>query len=95
MKQVMNWVIQQANQNNEIWLLIPARTDTQYFRRLISELGYKISIIFITGRLKFNDAKNGAPFPSMFVIISNKITFPQSFTVMNEKEFLEDFENYY
>lgn len=50
-------------------LLIPARTDTQYFHDFIYR---KAEIRFIRGRLKFTDeegnAKQSAPFPSMVVI---------------------------
>lgn len=46
--------------------LIPARTDTRWFHDLV--LPYASEIRFIKGRLKFGDAKNSAPFPSMLVI---------------------------
>lgn len=46
-------------------MLIPARTDTSYFHEYIYN---KSEIRFIRGRLKFNDGKQGAPFPSMLVI---------------------------
>lgn len=46
-------------------MLIPARTDTSYFHDYIYG---KAEIRFIRGRLKFNDGKQGAPFPSMVVI---------------------------
>lgn len=46
--------------------LIPARTDTKWFHELC--LPYAKEIRFIKGRLKFGDAKNSAPFPSMLVI---------------------------
>lgn len=45
--------------------LLPARTDTRWFHDFI--LG-KAEIRFIRGRLKFGDAKNSAPFPSMIVV---------------------------
>lgn len=45
--------------------LLPARTDTRYFHEYIYG---KAEIRFIKGRLKFGDAKNSAPFPSMIVI---------------------------
>ena len=48
-----------------IVMLIPARTDTSYFHDYIY---HKAEIRFIRGRLKFNDGKQGAPFPSMLVI---------------------------
>lgn len=46
-------------------MLIPARTDTQWFHKWIYG---KAKIIFLKGRLKFGGAKNAAPFPSMLVI---------------------------
>ena len=46
-------------------MLIPARTDTSYFHDYIYG---KSEIRFIRGRLKFNDGKQRAPFPSMVVI---------------------------
>ena len=46
-------------------MLIPARTDTTYFHSYIYNYA---EIRFIKGRLKFNDGKQGAPFPSMIVI---------------------------
>lgn len=45
--------------------LLPARTDTRYFHDYIYN---KSEIRFIKGRLKFGDAKNSAPFPSMVVV---------------------------
>ena len=46
--------------------LIPARTDTRWFHDIV--LPQAKEIRFIKGRLKFGDAKNSAPFPSMLVI---------------------------
>jgi site-specific DNA-methyltransferase (adenine-specific) len=46
--------------------LIPARTDTRWFHEIC--LPFAKEIRFIKGRLKFGDAKNSAPFPSMLVI---------------------------
>ena len=46
--------------------LIPARVDTKWFHSLC--LPHAREIRFIKGRLKFGDAKNCAPFPSMIVI---------------------------
>ena len=45
--------------------LLPARTDTKWFHDYIYN---KAEIRFIKGRLKFGQAKNSAPFPSMIVI---------------------------
>jgi len=46
--------------------LIPARTDTRWFHDIV--LKNAVEIRFIKGRLKFGDATNSAPFPSMLVI---------------------------
>ena len=48
-------------------MLMPARTDTRYFHDYIYQKE-NVEIRFIKGRLKFGDAKNSAPFPSMVVI---------------------------
>ena len=49
----------------DVVMLIPARTDTRWFHDYIYG---KAEIRFIKGRLKFNDRKSNAPFPSMVVI---------------------------
>lgn len=46
--------------------LIPARTDTKWFHQVV--LPFASEIRFIPGRLKFGDATNSAPFPSMIVV---------------------------
>mgnify|MGYP003394350438 CR=1 FL=1 len=46
--------------------LLPARTDTRWFHDIV--LPEAKEIRFVRGRLKFGDATNGAPFPSMVVI---------------------------
>lgn len=46
--------------------LIPARTDTRWFHEIVLPKAQEIR--FIKGRLKFGDATNSAPFPSMVVI---------------------------
>lgn len=47
-------------------MLIPARTDTSYFHDYIYHKAREIR--FIRGRLRFGNAKNSAPFPSMVVV---------------------------
>lgn len=54
--------------NRNIVMLIPARTDTKYFHRYIAPYA---EVRFIKGRLKFND-KGSAPFPSIVVIYGGK-----------------------
>jgi site-specific DNA-methyltransferase (adenine-specific) len=46
-------------------MLIPARTDTRAFHEYIY---HKAEIRFVKGRLKFGNAQNSAPFPSMVVV---------------------------
>ena len=45
--------------------LIPSRTDTKWWHEYIMQAN---EIRFIKGRLKFDDQKNSAPFPSAIVI---------------------------
>jgi site-specific DNA-methyltransferase (adenine-specific) len=52
--------------NTKVVMLIPARTDTKYFHEYIYHKAADIR--FIKGRLKFGNAQNSAPFPSMIVI---------------------------
>ena len=49
--------------------LIPARTDTRWFHEIVLPKAKEIR--FIRGRLKFGDAVNSAPFPSMIVVFEN------------------------
>lgn len=49
-------------------LLIPSRTDTKWFHTYILPFA---EIRFIPGRLRFNGAKDRAPFPSMICVFKN------------------------
>lgn len=61
------WIIEQAKQGCDIYLLMPTRTDTRYFKALFD---YGIDeIIFIHKRLRYNDSKT-APFNSMVLHIN-------------------------
>ena len=51
--------------NTLVVMLIPSRTDTRYFHDFILN---RSEIRFIRGRLRFGDADQNAPFPSMVVI---------------------------
>lgn len=68
-RQIKDWVKKAYEESQKddttVVMLIPARTDTIYFHEYIY---HKAEIRFIKGRLKFGDAKNAAPFPSMVVI---------------------------
>jgi site-specific DNA-methyltransferase (adenine-specific) len=46
--------------------LLPSRTDTGYFHDFI--YGKAREIRFVRGRLRFNESKSAAPFPSMIVV---------------------------
>lgn len=53
--------------------LVPARTDTRWFHDHLWDADTHqcrpgIELRFIRGRLKFGEAENGAPFPSMVVV---------------------------
>ena len=68
-RQIKYWVKkayeESQKDNTKVVMLIPARTDTIYFHEYIY---HKAEIRFIKGRLKFGNAKNSAPFPSMVAI---------------------------
>lgn len=60
---VLRWLTATENRSaNHLALLVPARTDTQWFEPLF---GYPMC--FLSGRLHFSDADNGATFPTMIV----------------------------
>lgn len=50
--------------------LLPARTDRPWFHRILAEQR-RCEIWFARGRLRFGDAANDAPFPSVIVIFRN------------------------
>ena len=62
---VGEWVKRCCEHKGVSVMLLPARTDTKWFHDYIYG---KNEIRFIRGRLKFNNIKNSAPFPSMIVI---------------------------
>lgn len=71
-RDIGKWVkkaYEESHSGNVIVLLIPARTDTNYFHDYIYG---KAQIRFIRGRLRFTDQNgksgNPTPFPSMIVI---------------------------
>ena len=82
---VTKWIIDQVRRNNLVFLLIPARTDTKYFHELIR---YNPTLFFIQGRLKFNESKNPAPFPSI-IMAFNEIATSQIYMSISIDEFIE------
>lgn len=70
---INKWVdksIEEAKKNKVVIMLLPARTDTQWFKKIWNA---GCAIMFIEGRLHFNDSAS-APFPSMFVKVHLKET---------------------
>lgn len=69
-RQIYDWVKKCYQESRKpgttVVMLIPARTDTRYFHEFIYHKAREIR--FIKGRLRFGNAKNAAPFPSMIVI---------------------------
>ena len=68
-RQIGRWV-EKAYQEAErgratVVCLLPARTDTRWFQDFCLK---SRDIRFIRGRLRFGDAKNSAPFPSVVVV---------------------------
>jgi len=62
---VARWIKATAsNEASQAMLLVPARTDTEWFSGLWHA---RYTLAFINGRLKFGAATAGAPFPSILV----------------------------
>ncbi len=66
--------LQRGLEANLAVFLIPARTDTRWFHEIVLPKAKEIR--FIKGRLKFGDAVNAAPFPSMIVVFKSNERFP-------------------
>lgn len=56
-------------------MLIPSRTDTKWWHEFIMKA---TEIRFIKGRLKFDDQKNPAPFPSAIVVFGGDKSKPMT-----------------
>lgn len=56
-------------QNKTVVMLLPARTDTQWFHDYIY---FNSEVRFVKGGLKFGHSLSNAPFPSMIVIFRRK-----------------------
>lgn len=65
-REIGKWVEKAYNSNCKVVMLLPARTDTKWFH----DYCLKGEVEFLRGRLKFGNAKNSAPFPSMIVIFN-------------------------
>ena len=51
--------------NTTLVMLVPARTDTKWFHEFVYD---KAEIRFLRGRLRFGNATENAPFPSMIAV---------------------------
>ena len=67
-REIKSWVKKASDARGGVVVcLLPARTDTSWFHDFIYKK-HNVEIRFVRGRLKFGDATNSAPFPSMVVI---------------------------
>jgi hypothetical protein len=67
-KQITKWIQKGYNENllgKTVVFLLPSRTDTRWWHEYILKAD---EIRFIKRRLRFDDQKNPAPFPSAIVI---------------------------
>lgn len=68
-REISKWVKKAYEESQKgclVVCLLPARVDTRWFHDFIYNRE-GVSTEFLKGRLKFGDAKNSAPFPSMIV----------------------------
>lgn len=73
-RQLRKWIAkawEQAQKGRTVVLLIPSRTDTAWWHEYVMQAD---EIRFIRGRLRFDDCKNNAPFPSAIVIFGSQGT---------------------
>ena len=67
-------------------MLIPSRTDTRWFHEWVYG---KAELRFVKGRLRFNDSKGSAPFPSLVVVYrgaTHDEKLPPAYKSLFEKE---------
>ncbi len=67
-REIPKWIkkgYEEWKKGKTVVMLIPSRTDTRYWHDYIMKA---TEIRFIKGRLKFDDQKNSAPFPSAIVV---------------------------
>lgn len=70
-RELPKWIkkaYEEAQKGKVVVLLIPSRTDTIWWHEYCMKA---TEIRFIKGRLKFDDQKNSAPFPSAIVIFNH------------------------
>jgi site-specific DNA-methyltransferase (adenine-specific) len=67
-REIGDWMrkaYEESRKGATVVCLVPARTDTRWFHDYVYG---KAELRFVKGRLKFGDAVNSAPFPSMVVV---------------------------
>ena len=67
-RQIFKWIekgYEEYQKGKTVVFLIPSRTDTKWWHDFIMKAN---EIRFIRGRLKFDDGKSPAPFPSAIVV---------------------------
>ena len=77
-REIMPWVrkaISEVENGNAtaVVALLPNRSDTRWYQPYIRMSEFKVEV---SGRLKFGDSKNGAPFPSLIAVFGT-LTPPQ------------------
>ena len=83
MEQIVDWVSDQVKNNCTVALLIPARTDTRYFHKLLSKNKQISKIYFIQGRLHYNESGT-APFPTILIMIGND--YKQQYEIISQED---------
>ena len=71
-KEITKWIqkgYQESLKKKTVVFLLPSRTDTRWWHDYIMKAD---EIRFIRGRLRFDDQKNPAPFPSAIVVFKPK-----------------------
>ena len=70
-REIRKWVEACVNYEGLSVMLVPARVDTKWFHDCIYN-NPRCEIEFPRGRLRYNDGKVPAPFPSMIVVTKKK-----------------------
>lgn len=74
-KELPKWIkkgFEEWQKGKTVVFLIPSRTDTRWWHEYCMKAA---EIRFIKGRLKFDDNKNSAPFPSAIVVFKSLTKF--------------------
>ena len=71
-KEIGKWIkkgFEEWKKRKLVVFLIPSRTDTKWWHEYVMKAN---EIRFIEGRLRFDDYKNSAPFPSCLIIFKGR-----------------------